>query len=509
MAEICFWRGRLSKSSLKIEDNSLKKSVKNKQKSGKKMPFLSKKNANVKTNSGFDRIVDDLDRSADFVDEKSKSKRGSKLKNKRIEYRNSEEYQKILLEKETAKKQKEKVRAQKRKIKEEKEEIFVGKMIAKRKKYADRMSKTKAKFGKTQIEIEGENAHRVLLAISKIAKVEKVESSKECVRFVADSKQCHKIIALLKNLCYDYKIIKISGVSPALFGLVSRVGIMAGICVCIVAFVILSSFVTRVSVLCEGAGNAAIKTQIDGILNEYGVKKGARLKTFDLQGVESAITSLEGVAFASVSRKGTHVSVLYKTALKKESFVEANSKSIFAKKRAVVTRVIVEGGTAVKKYGDVVDIGDELIAGYIEYGDSKIPVEARGYAYGKVYYKRTVYFANVEQVETVIESKKYTRLGIFSTPKPPKSPYEDARLKTEVAEFGYLLPLKIYTFEFEKLGVVERANELDELGMKKAVYSYAIADLQESATVLDAYYEVTKTEDGTYVTLTLETEEII
>ena len=45
--------------------------------------------------------------------------------------------------------------------------------------------------------------------------------------------------------------------------------------------------------------------------------------------------------------------------------------------------------------------------------------------------------------------------------------------------------------------------------MKRAVYSDVVASLSESATVVDAYYEITKTEDGAYVTVTLEAEEII
>ena len=56
---------------------------------------------------------------------------------------------------------------------------------------------------------------------------------------------------------------------------------------------------------------------------------------------------------------------------------------------------------------------------------------------------------------------------------------------------------------------VARENALDLQGMKKALYSDLVADLNESASVLNAYYEVTQTEDGTYVTLTLEAEEII
>lgn len=211
-----------------------------------------------------------------------------------------------------------------------------------------------------------------------------------------------------------------------------------------------------------------------------------------------------------MDKVGTHINVVYKTALKKEYFVASNSKSVVAKKRAVVTRVIVEGGTAVCKYGDVVEVGDALIDGYIEYGDNKIPVEAKGYAFGKVYYKRTKFFARVERVETVVSGKTYTRFGMFTkVPKTPTSPFENYRLKTQASDFGYLLPIKIYSYRYEEIQTVEVENTLDEAGMKKAVYSQLVADLTESATVLDAYYEITATEDGTYVTLTLEAEEII
>lgn len=94
-------------------------------------------------------------------------------------------------------------------------------------------------------------------------------------------------------------------------------------------------------------------------------------------------------------------------------------------------------------------------------------------------------------------------------PKTPTSPFENYRLKTEASDFGYLLPIKIYSYRYEEIQTVEVENTLDEAGMKKAIYSELVADLTESATVLDAYYEITSTEDGTYVTLTLEAEEII
>lgn len=441
------------------------------------------------------------------------TKSNLKNKNNRLEYRKREGYKKERERKLALKEKRENEKEIRKKIKEEREELFLEKLYARKKKYADRLSKIEGKLGKTQIEVRGVNAQKALTAISKISKVEKVESTKEYTRFFVESKQCHKIIALLQNLCYDYKIINIVGVSSSFFRAFARAGIFAGIAASVCAVSIYSSFVTRVtrvSVRCEGASDYALNAQIDGILKECGAVEGARVKSFDASELENAISSLDGVTFASVDKIGTHINVVYKTALKKENFVFANSKSVVAKKRAVVTRVIVEGGTAVCKYGDVVEAGDTLIDGYIEYGDNKIPVEARGYAFGKVYYKRTKFFAKVEKVEKVTACKTYTRYGMFEkVPKTPTSPFENYRLKTEASDFGYLLPIKIYSYRYEEIQTVEVENTLDEAGMKKAVYSELVADLTESATVLDVYYEITSTEDGTYVTLTLEAEEII
>lgn len=465
---------------------------------------------NLKNNKSFKNYSEDNDLKGVKKDDADNDFCKHSRKNIRLEYRKSDEYKKEQAGKLALKEQKARQKEVRKKIKEEREELFFEKLYALRKKNADRLSKIESKLGKTQIEVRGSNSQKALSAISKISKVEKVESTKEYTRFFVESKQCHKIIALLQNLCYDYKIINIVGVSSSIFRAFARTGIFLGIAVGVCAVLVYSSFVTRVSVRCEGASDCALNAQIDGILKEYGAVEGARVKSFDEGELENAISSLDGVTFASVDKIGTHVYIVYKTALKKENFVSANSKSVLAKKRAVVTRVIVEGGTAVCKYGDVVEVGDTLIDGYIEYGDNKIPVEAKGYAFGKVYYKRTKFFARVEKVENVVNSKTYTRFGMFEkVPKTPTSPFENYRLKTEASDFGYLLPIKIYSYRYEEIQTVEVENTLDEAGMKKTVYSELVADLTESATVLDVYFEITATEDGTYVTLTLEAEEII
>lgn len=114
--------------------------------------------------------------------------------------------------------------------------------------------------------------------------------------------------------------------SPAIFRSLTRAGLIVGIVLVAVAVWIYSSFVTRVSVRCEGASDYALNAEISGILKEYGLKEGARLKSLDKSALEKAIMSLDGVAFASVSANGTHVNVSYKTALKKRVLCKETAK---------------------------------------------------------------------------------------------------------------------------------------------------------------------------------------
>lgn len=375
-----------------------------------------------------------------------------------------------------------------------------------------RLHKIVAKYGKTQFEILSKNGVKALVAVSKICRVFDVETLNNGVRFCVNSKQCDKIIALLNNLCYDYKIIKIGGVVPFALRSIARVGIVSGLCVGVVALSIFASFVTRVSVRYAGVGevDASLNLQVCDILNEYGVRKGAKISAIDAQELQKALSALDGVAFANVSIDGSHVDIVVKSELPKEQFVQIDGSSVTARKTAVVTRIIVEGGTAVKKYGDVVKPGDVLIDGYVLYGDAKIPAQARGFAYGKVFYKKSVFFADVETKKTYGQVKTETRYGIFGkTPKAPQSPYESCEIVTSVREYGFLVPLKIYTYTFRELIVEQRQNTLDEEGMKRKAFSSLATELEESAKILSVYYEVKKVDGGVIVEVVAEAEELI
>ena len=94
-------------------------------------------------------------------------------------------------------------------------------------------------------------------------------------------------------------------------------------------------------------------------------------------------------------------------------------------------------------------------------------------------------------------------------PKAPKSPFGKYELETTVSDLGFLLPFKIYTYEFRELIEREYENTLTEDEMIDSVYSDIVAEFDEPSRVLEKYCTVTEAEGGRYVTVTVEAEERI
>ncbi|MDE6303111.1 MAG: sporulation protein YqfD, partial [Clostridia bacterium] len=316
-------------------------------------------------------------------------------------------------------------------------------------------------------------------------------------------------------LCYDYKIIGVKGTLPLAVGAAARLGFAAGLIAVLAAVCIFPQFVTRVSVrTADGAYeqsiDSALNASIESILSSHGVRTGKWLPRLDIASVEKSLLALDGVSYASVQRRGTHIDVRIKQEQPNDYLVEVYGSEVKSKKVAVVTRVIVEGGTAAVKYGDVVKVGDTLIDGYTMFGDDKLEVEAKGVVYGKVYYKKTVFFADTYTERVYGATKSVTKLSMFGkTPKLPRSPFEKYELETSVDDLGFLLPFKIYTYRYRELTEIERQNELTVEEMYAQIYSQIVAGFEEPIRVLDRYESVREADGGKYVTVTVEAEERI
>ncbi len=381
--------------------------------------------------------------------------------------------------------------------------------------YTGKVRKIAARYGECVFFVSGRNGVRVLGALSKVCRVKNVGFSDEGVQFSVPSKHRGQIIAILDNLCYDYKIIKNKGAVPLFFNSLARLGFAVGLIAAVVGVGIFPQFVTRVSVsAADGAYvqhiDGALNAEIQSILSSHGVRVGRWLPDIDCAAIEKGLLALRGVSYASVQRHGTHVDVRIKQEQPDDFLVEVSGSKVVSRKVAVVTRIVVEGGTAVVDYGDVVREGDTLIDGYTLFGEDKIEVEAKGTVYGKVYHRKTVFFADKIKVRQVVSVKKITKLSMFGkTPKTPESPFEQYELESTVRDLGFLLPFKIFTYEFREIAETEYDNLYTKEEMCASVYSEIVSGFAEPLRVLGRYEEIREADGGKYVTVTVEAEERI
>lgn len=369
-----------------------------------------------------------------------------------------------------------------------------------------------ARLGKTRILVRGEGALRAVSALMKVCAVTDLAVSEDGASFFVESKLLNKIVALLDNLCYDYKIIGRYGVAPALLRALARAGLALGAVIFALMMFVYPCFITRVSVACvtgeslDGALNARVRQ----ILSSHGVDEGKWAPSVDADAISRELLALDGVSYAGVERKGTHVNVLLKRELPADGLWGIEGSVVKATRLATVTRVVVEGGTALVKYGDVVRPDDPLIDGYVMLGEDKIPVPAKGRVYGTVLLRSDVFFADIALEKRYGAVKRKTALGFFGkTPKQPQSPFECYELRTTRSKLGFLLPIECFTYEFRELTVVEREEVRSDDELVAAVYSKLLAELEEEAGIKGVYHSVSRESGGRVVSVTVEAEVLI
>lgn len=362
----------------------------------------------------------------------------------------------------------------------------------------------KIPFTRTVFRTDGLNRARLLTRLAEVATLKVLRSDSEELRFSVSSADKSKVVAILNSLCYDYIIIKEEGSFFSLLSCLRRAGIVAGIVCSVAALAVYPHLVT--SVEATGEWN----DDVSRILTENGISVGKLVWEFDGDEVERQLLELDGVAFASVSKRGTRVYVDVRTELDGEDFVDIGTQPVKATVRATVTRTVVFSGSALVEYGDVVNVGDELIGAYVTVGEEKVACPADGEVYGKTYRTHTKFFPDTENVAVRGRTKSYTRLSFFGkVPSAPASPFADYVLETSVWRNDFLLGYTKYTFTFHELTFVERQNTRTDDQMSAETYSELVATMPAGVNVLNRSFQVRKENGGTYVTVTVEAEERI
>lgn len=256
-----------------------------------------------------------------------------------------------------------------------------------------------------KITFSGLNVNRLLNQICKdgVTLLGVERSGKICSIYVA-KKHCNKVVALLKEKCYNIDKIEYSG-SLAIFDFCKkRYFLCVFLALAILAVYLLSNFCLKIEVYGDFEQEAVLQA-----LEDAGIKQGVNISGLNVDKLENALAVNLDAMYAVVTRKG---SSLYVNAVKRKTVeppIDVHKKrDIVATAQGKVLSVLCEQGTAQVSVGDYVNVGDVLILGERQFADgTSESVYALGRIVLEVYAKG---FAEFNGTKTVTQ-----RTGDFKT----------------------------------------------------------------------------------------------
>ena len=181
----------------------------------------------------------------------------------------------------------------------------------------------------------------------------------------------------------------------------------------VLAIYISSMYVWNIEII--GASNINQGELIEQ-LKQQGLATGKLKRTIDTKNIIHNIRlERTDISWMEISLKGTNAIVNIVEAEEKPQIVEEQEYcNIVSDKKGIITKITANKGTAKVKVGDIVDIGTELIAGYMEgkYTDTRY-VHAQGEVQAKVWYtkRKSSDFAREVTTQTGNSKNRY-RLSI-------------------------------------------------------------------------------------------------
>lgn len=172
----------------------------------------------------------------------------------------------------------------------------------------------------------------------------------------------HKFFAICKNMCYNTKIIRYTGVFGFIFNAVKNAGVLIGV---ITLFLINYAF-SDVIVGIEKVGSGKNLTVISKEAEELGVKIGGRFSKIDYLRAKLAILSENpSLSFVTIKKEGNRLIINAIKATVDVRPLNTEQKDLVSDVSGEVKSITVLRGTPLVKKGDVVRKGDALAGAYL------------------------------------------------------------------------------------------------------------------------------------------------
>lgn len=276
---------------------------------------------------------------------------------------------------------------------------------------------------------------------------------------------------------------------------------------------IIGQYLLKIDIKCD---NATYLGQIEQLVSESGVKLWKPTRDINCDQVERILVeSIDEVVMATVYKDGISVVVDVVTTSQAE-LPPIKQDKLISEYDGIITRIIVTSGTASVKVNDRVMKGDTLIDGYIntnkgdyqEPGDEvKVPVNADGEVYAKVYYSKRLYAEDnmvlTKRTNNVKMIREYYIRGKLLG-KEHNPPYDRYEKVTKSSKIDFILPITVATHYYyevieevipyeaykEEMLIKIKSEMYDELPPASQVLKeWVIVDPNNKA-IIDYYMEV-------------------
>lgn len=285
------------------------------------------------------------------------------------------------------------------------------------------------------------------------------------LKFSVKSSDRKKTFAILKKLCYNYSVERDCGFRALLNLVKTKIAAAAGFALAAAVCAFLSQCVFFVRIVgTEHADENAVKAVVLA-----SAELPSLASSLDTETIKRKVMSMDGIAMCEAAVRGNSIIVRVVGASAGEQ--RPSGGKITAVSDAIVTRVIVRKGTALKKPGDIVKKGDTLIGGEIFSSDESHTVQVvvpDGEVWGKVVYRAYAVIPDEKIVKRRTGKTERFSFVTFGGYKPVhSSSFDSFDREISVRKFSLLLPLK-YTvatyyetvFEYVKTDIQSEADKL-------------------------------------------------
>jgi len=362
---------------------------------------------------------------------------------------------------------------------------------------------------RVKILIEGVNIKRLIKTLVK-NKIEIYDlnfiSYKQIEITIKANKQ-KQIKSFLKN--YRYKTIKNYGFSLLKKFSLSNLGIIIGLFIFFACVFLNTNFVSKIYI----SGNDKIQSsEIINYLKTKNIKTNTFLTILNTEKLEKDLeNNFKDISLCSIIRKGTNIIINIKEKLYASEILE--SKDLVSKFNGQILKIDCKQGTPLVKVGDSVQIGDILIAGFLENNSTKVNCIAIGEIQMKVWYTNTFKFFNetTNKVRTgkLVTNSYFKFFNKNITIKKPKINFEKYEKETKESYLfeNNIVPIKIFKEYFYEIkeNVVKNEFSSEKDAIIDKTLTEALSLVPQNVEVINSFTEISDTENGKIITSYVET----